>query len=624
MSKGENYSQFQKGVLIIGVPLVFEMVLVLILSISVTQAAHDASVARWRQSIHQSTDALLRVVFEAFSTMISYGMDRKESTSRHFDELMLEIEQEQKHLSQLCRRDRDATQRLEHLNKNLSPALATLRKVKSERDQGAKNPFGFMSFMHKQAYFLRVLRELRTLQHDMNTPQIEMEEIARQAHHRDRIFIFAVLFLGFIGSIVLAIGVSNFFSRSLSSRLLLIAENSKRLSEKQELREAQSGKDEVADLDRKFHEMAAVLQSSADKQNEIINNSEDVICAISESGVFEVLNHAVERQWGYSPNELVKTSIRDLSPSLDGLMQDLANLKGKPSARPFDRQIPRKDGTALDTTWSCHWSEIEQCFFCVVHDISAQKERERIKALFVGLIGKQMRKPLQDIEESLKLLRNNAQVTLTAKGEKSLANSIVSTGRIIQLVDELLELERMEQGAITLNISEVSTQAILLEAFASVQSFADGRKLELCSEDGGYKLNADSKRLVQVLVNLLSNAIKYSPVSGKIIVKTENLDKRIVFSVLDEGPGIPPEALNSLFARFKRLERDIDKTVSGTGLGLSICKLIVEQHGGEIGVENNPDKGSRFWFAIPRSKRLNPVCCTTAGASALNVDEISL
>jgi signal transduction histidine kinase len=166
------------------------------------------------------------------------------------------------------------------------------------------------------------------------------------------------------------------------------------------------------------------------------------------------------------------------------------------------------------------------------------------------------------------------------------------------LIVDLLDLEKMETGALQLKLQEVPLQAVFEDAEDAVLSYAQENNLELLIQENDFTVQIDPERIIQVLVNFLSNAIKFSPPGGKITVSAEKRDRMIRISVKDEGPGIPAEYRESVFDRYKQIESQ-GKTKLGTGLGLAICKSIILEHHGAIGVDSEPGKGSSFWFEVP-------------------------
>jgi CheY-like chemotaxis protein len=171
--------------------------------------------------------------------------------------------------------------------------------------------------------------------------------------------------------------------------------------------------------------------------------------------------------------------------------------------------------------------------------------------------------------------------------------------RLIGLVNDILDLERLEQGRLQMEIGEVALADVLARTREAVQAFAAERQVAVETDPTTVTVQGDSGRLVQVLVNLVSNAVKFSPAGSAVRVTVRENEGRVRVEVIDRGRGIPASHRAAIFERFRQVESSDARDKGGTGLGLAICKAIVEQHGGEIGVESEVGQGSTFWFEIP-------------------------
>jgi signal transduction histidine kinase len=171
--------------------------------------------------------------------------------------------------------------------------------------------------------------------------------------------------------------------------------------------------------------------------------------------------------------------------------------------------------------------------------------------------------------------------------------------RVMNLINDLLDIEKLESGTFRLSKSPADLQDILKDSCGSVQHLADKAKVEIVRADCNYEIDGDSERLIQVFVNLLSNAIKFAPANSKINIFGTTRNGMVEISVQDAGRGIPAEQHDLIFQRYKQLQSDDGRRGRGTGLGLAIARAIVEQHAGEIGLESEVDRGSRFWVRLP-------------------------
>ena len=170
------------------------------------------------------------------------------------------------------------------------------------------------------------------------------------------------------------------------------------------------------------------------------------------------------------------------------------------------------------------------------------------------------------------------------------------------MINDLLDLEKMDVGMMKLQVSDTPVKEILDQAVASISGFADEYKMSIEMESDDSIVKGDRERLVQVLVNLLSNAIKFSPEGSTVRVTVVRSDNQCKVSVIDQGRGVPKEHQAAIFERFKQVLDSDGQAKKGTGLGLAIAAKIVELHKGKIGLESEgAGIGSTFWFSVPLS-----------------------
>jgi PAS domain S-box-containing protein len=239
-------------------------------------------------------------------------------------------------------------------------------------------------------------------------------------------------------------------------------------------------------------------------------------------------------------------------------------------------------------------------FFSMVDDITERKAVEQIKSEFVSIASHEMRTPLTSIHGVLKLLCANRLGELSPPGITMANMALRNSDRLVHLIDDLLDLERMESGKDRINKQPCQSANLILQAVDTVNSMAQQQEITIVIETNlSIEFMADSDRLVQTLVNLLSNAIKFSTPGSKVWVNSY-LEDDVVFTVRDRGRGIPQDQLETIFERFQQVDASDSRHKGGTGLGLAICRHIVGQHGGRIWAESICGEGSTFYFKIPR------------------------
>jgi PAS domain S-box-containing protein len=249
----------------------------------------------------------------------------------------------------------------------------------------------------------------------------------------------------------------------------------------------------------------------------------------------------------------------------------------------------------------------DRCIGVAAEDITHRTEVDRMKSEFVSTVSHELRTPLTSIRGALGLLEAKLLTPDEAADTVRIARS--NTDRLVRLINDILDLEKIEAGKLELRRGSVSVKQICDEAIAGVRSAATEAGVDVTLEvpENLADLIGDEDRLVQVLTNLVSNAIKFSPRGGPVEVRAvPDAGGSVRISVRDEGPGIAPAELHKLFGKFQQLDSSDTRKKGGSGLGLAISKAIIEQHDGTIGVLSRPGEGSTFWFDLLLSRTPTP------------------
>jgi two-component system, sensor histidine kinase and response regulator len=219
----------------------------------------------------------------------------------------------------------------------------------------------------------------------------------------------------------------------------------------------------------------------------------------------------------------------------------------------------------------------------------------RLKSEFVSLVSHEFRTALVGISGFSEMIRDEDVSLEEAKGYAGDINK--DAERLNRMINDMLDLDRIEAGRLTLHVQNVDLTSLLEDAADRARA-SSARHVVVCNFDGHPSVQCDPDRIAQVVANLLSNAIKYSPEGGEIVVTSVMRDGAVDVSVRDHGVGIAPEFIQRLFSRYERYEKTSSK-ILGTGLGLAITRQIVEMHGGKIWVDSEPGAGSDFHFTLP-------------------------
>jgi signal transduction histidine kinase len=225
---------------------------------------------------------------------------------------------------------------------------------------------------------------------------------------------------------------------------------------------------------------------------------------------------------------------------------------------------------------------------------------EELRDNLVHMVVHDLRNPLTGISGFLDLTLALEKETLTEDGLEYLQTAKRSTKAVIDMVSAVLDVSKMEAGEMKLHLVECDLVRIAADLMSDMQSLKEAREMSLDAPPAPVTVVADKDLILRVIQNLLGNALKFTPSDGWIRLGIEPDENRVCVRVRDNGPGILPEYRERIFEKFGQVEARANRQKHSTGLGLTFCKLAVEAHGGSVGVESEVDKGSTFWFVLPK------------------------
>jgi PAS domain S-box-containing protein len=236
----------------------------------------------------------------------------------------------------------------------------------------------------------------------------------------------------------------------------------------------------------------------------------------------------------------------------------------------------------------------------IAEDITERQKIEQMKNEFIGIVSHELRTPLTAIKMSLGLLKTGIYDKKPHKFQRMLDIALIDTNRLANLVNDILDLERLESGRTVLEKTRCQAADLMQQAVDAVQTLATPQQISFTLHPTDAQVWAAANAIVQALTNLLSNAVKFSPVNFTITLGAERQTDCVLFWVRDRGRGIPADKLETIFGRFQQVDASDSRDKGGTGLGLAICHSIIEQHGGKIWVESTLGEGSTFFFTLPQ------------------------
>jgi len=431
-----------------------------------------------------------------------------------------------------------------------------------------------------------------------------LDKIAPPAEERLREQFLGVLVGGAIMTFALGIATFAIFSLRVAKRLDLMLDNTFSLAAGKPLHPILRGHDEIAILDQNFHSMAEALEEVSSKNRAMIENARDVMFSLDKHGTFLSVSPASQSVLGFAPDDLIGSKMIGIVVKADSkhVLESLRHVMDGGDQHVFECRVQRRDGRDIDMRCSVHWVRVEQTIFCQAYDITESKQAERLRQEILQMVSHDLKTPLSTVRSFLEMLNEGMFGEINDRGRRLMKLADNSTSRMLTLIRDLLEIERMEAGMLQLQVSDQQLAELFEQAAGSVASQALEYGVQLVCGPCAYTVRVDPDRVIQVLTNLLSNAIKFSPKGAAVALSAQEIDGRIEVRVRDRGRGIPAEKVDYIFDRFSQVKASDATEKGGSGLGLAICKALVELHGGKIRAESTENEGSTFIFTLPKSE----------------------
>jgi PAS domain S-box-containing protein len=357
---------------------------------------------------------------------------------------------------------------------------------------------------------------------------------------------------------------------------------------------------------------AASVWLGEDELRLVLEASPSGMIISDAAGTIVLVNAETEQLFGYQRCELIGQPIDLLVP---------ARLRGKhprqreafiahPSQRPVagrDLWAVRKDGTEIpvEVGLSPIHTRDRMLVLSVVIDITERNRNDKLKDEFVATVSHELRTPLTSIAGSLGLLTASAAGKLPDNVARLLTIAHNNSQRLVRLINDILDIERMESGKVLFKFQSVEIRSLVKHAIEANRGFAEGYRVGvgLAEDATNGDVCVDADRLVQVMTNLLSNAIKFTPADEEVTVTIESRDAAARICVRDRGPGIPDDFKPRVFDKFAQADASDARQKGGTGLGLSIVKQIITRLGGEVGFFDADGGGTVFYVELPWFRR---------------------
>lgn len=434
-------------------------------------------------------------------------------------------------------------------------------------------------------------------------------QIAPQEAQANRQFTLRFLYAVVIANAVLLLVVFALFTLRITRRLAVVKDNTARFKEHRELLPVIGGADEIAYLDKVFHETAKLLES----ERRLLKNSEEQTRALVEqvpTGVvladekskIEFINLIIERDFEAKPQNVLGQHVH--------LLFDRVDLDKNRAVKSAQNALPHWQGNrSSGEKFPVEGKEIKLASkksLFVLQDLTERNRLNQERAHFVAMVREQLKEPLSALSTFMQKLVIGRFGPISPKAFQSAKQMETNIDRLLLLLNDLFDIDQLESGNIEVECAPTQVDDILQRTHGAVTMFASKYKVELSVAPCPVVVYADANRIVQVLVNLLSNAIKFSHAGGQVSLVTKVHQDRLEMSVIDQGRGIPADKLAAIFEPYKQVEESDAKKKGGTGLGLAVCKIIMEAHRGSINVTSEEGKGSVFTIILPLSGQAVP------------------
>lgn len=574
--------------LLVILPLALQLCLLAWMSSLQSEAEAQLKVAEHSKLL---ADGITKLNAEQFETVSKMGhMYQLEAQSpQDIDALIERTHAEYKVIDDLSKSEPELNRKILSIQRDQMIAFDLAKRIRSTDDEMQRHMLWMQLGHQVQDIMYGRLSEL-----SRKYQQLAKQSTEAQAQARMR-FQQVALWGGGITMLITAI-IGFALAASISLRLNRLIDNNLRLATNRPLHPEMKGNDEIAKIDHTFHNMAEALEEASQKERAVIDNARDLICSVSK-GKFTDVNPASFALLGYTKDELFGTRVIDaIAEPPDVAQTFVSGLRERNDIPTFEVRMRHKDGQIVDTLWSTQWSEKERSTFCVIHDMSERRAAERLRQEVVHMVTHDLRTPLTTLGHIFEILINRKDTETEERKDHYLEVGERSVTRLALLVNDLLDMEKIRSGQMTIDFSPCKLAKNFSVCFDSVAATAESKSINLIMHPTDLIANGDADKIDRILINLVGNAIKFSPQDGVIDVTATADGEMIKIAVKDQGKGIPADEIEKIFERFHQVHGTEEK---GSGLGLTICRAFVELHGGRIWAESKVGEGTSFCFTLP-------------------------
>ena len=369
------------------------------------------------------------------------------------------------------------------------------------------------------------------------------------------------------------------------------------------LKELEDSRRALMNILEDVEESRGKAEDEKEKTLLVINNFADGLLVFNKNGRLDLINPQAEKNLDVKKRDIVGRPLKELKtfPTIEPIVNMLIDETGEIFRKEI-RIEPRGNLVIEVSTVPILTDDIKTGTMVILHDISREKMIEKMKTEFVSLAAHQLRTPLSAIKWTLRMLLDGDLGKITEEQEELMAKCYQSNERMINLVNDLLDVARIEEGRYIYGMAMANMEDIIQFVLNSYKEEFEKRNVKIefkKPEEKTPKINVDVEKIKLVLQNLIDNSIKYTLSGGTVTVSLKYDKKEIGVEVSDTGMGIPEDQKGRVFSKFFRGANALRIETEGSGLGLFLAKNIIEAHGGKIWFESEEGAGTAFYFSIP-------------------------
>ncbi|MBA3859619.1 MAG: hypothetical protein C0507_22155 [Cyanobacteria bacterium PR.3.49] len=444
----------------------------------------------------------------------------------------------------------------------------------------------------------RLVQELVSMSRQFVEQHSKIAANLEQEEDRLKYSVYLVLTATFAMSLLCAGSLAYLLNRTIAANLRTLTSNVQSLAEQKEDIEPLKGNDEFATVDAAFRRMFNSVTEVQHTEKMMVESAADLICSMDRSATVLRVNSASKSILDYEPEQLIGVSIFDIiaEEEKERATALFAEAVASKATTNFELRLLRSSGHTVDTAWSVVWSQSEETLFCVAHDLSQRKQAERVKQEITAMISHDLRTPINSLQVAVELFARGTYGEFPDGLQHKLAASTAKAIEAMDLINDLLDIEKLEQSTIDLSFETWSVRELIESAWRDIEALANERNISLSIEGSSIDILVDREQFVRVLRNLLRNSATCASVESTVVIRTQIEDDTTKIRIEDSGPLVSADEREYIFDRFQSTERVSSKRVEGMGLSLAVCKALVTAQGGELSTGETPD--GKFFFLV--------------------------